>query len=215
LREAMSIPRQIRQNNLPGKPRQRRPLPNLPPPVPIPREIAPGIFFVNPSGGSGGGGSKDKKDAPPPLLWNQMLANLKITHAIVARGTASSSCAGLKALFVGPYDPLSKIVAWMRAVRRLGARIIVSDIAVVAGYLVVEQGLQPRIAWLRVARVIPPIGDPLLDRLHALARAQNEKRKENEPEHISECIPGGEFARYKARDKTQAESRLKHVSVSV
>ncbi|KAH9982284.1 hypothetical protein BGW80DRAFT_1247203 [Lactifluus volemus] len=204
----MSIPRQIRQNNLPGKPRQRRPLPNLPPPVPIPREIAPGIFFVNPSGGGGGGGSKDKKDAPPPLLWNQMLANLKITHAIVARGTASSSCAGLKALFVGPYDPLSKIVAWMRAVRRLGARIIVSDIAVVAG-----SSTTHRLA--AGGSSIPPIGDPLLDRLHALARAQTEKRKENEPEHISECIPGGEFARYKARDKTQAESRLKHVSVSV
>ena len=208
------MPRQIRQNNPPRKQRQRRALPNLPPPLTIPREIAPGVFFVNPSG-AGGGDNKDKKEALSRLPSTHILADLKITHVIVARGSASSLCAELKALFVGPYDPLSKIVAWMRAVRRLGARIIVGDVAVVAGYLIVEQGLEPRIAWLRVARVMPRIGDPLLDQLHALARVQTEKGNENEPELISECTPGGEFMRYKARDKTRAESRLKHVSVSV
>jgi hypothetical protein len=40
----------------------------------------------------------------------------------------------------------------MRAVRRLGAHIIVGDFAAAAGYLVVELGLTPRTAWLRIAR---------------------------------------------------------------
>ncbi|KAI0273940.1 hypothetical protein BGY98DRAFT_1099326 [Russula aff. rugulosa BPL654] len=85
----------------------------------------------------------------------------------------------MKSLFVGPQDPLSKVVVWMRAVRRLGANIIVGDFAAAAGYLVVELGLTPRTAWLRIARGIPPVGDLVLARLCVLALVHNEKEKEN------------------------------------
>ena len=124
----------------------------------LPRKIAPGVFFVDPTSGA--------RDAPPS---SRTLLDLEITHAVVARGSDLRLSSGMKALFVGPHDPLSRVVAWMRAVRGLGACIIVSDIAAAAGYLVVELSLTPRSAWMRIARGIPPVGDLVLARLCALA----------------------------------------------
>jgi len=207
----MHTPRQTWQRPLTKK---RKTLSNVPPPLltaTLPRKIAPGVFFVNRSGGS-----KDQDTLPSP----SMLIDLEITHIVVARGSdLGPSFAGtnLKALFVGPHDPLSRVVAWMRAVRRLGAHIIVGDIAAAAGYLVVELGLTPRVAWLRVGRGIPPAGDHLLSRLYVLAHVQNEKGKENGPVHISKCTSGGEYTarRFEARSRTRVESGLKHVLVSI
>jgi hypothetical protein len=108
-----------------------------------------------------------------------MLVNLEITHAVVTRGSDPHLWWGMKSLFVGPQDPLSKVVAWMHAVRRLGAHIIVGDFAAAAGYLVVELGLTPRTAWLRIARGLPPVGDLVLARLCVLTLVHNEKEKEN------------------------------------
>ncbi|KAH9962003.1 hypothetical protein BGW80DRAFT_1356854, partial [Lactifluus volemus] len=94
----------------------------------------------------------------------------------------------------------------MRAVRRLGAHIIiVGDVAAAAGYLVVELGLNPRAAWLRIAHGIPPTGDLLLARLYALALVQHDEEKvENRPDYISKCMFEGEFApgRYATRGST-------------
>ncbi len=111
-------------------------------------------------------------------LSTSTLANLEITHAVVTRGSDPRLSWGMKSLFVGPKDPLSKVVGWMRAVRRLGACIIVGDFAAAAGYLVIELGLTPRTAWLRIARGVPPVGDLVLARLCALALVHNEKEKE-------------------------------------
>ena len=208
----MHTPRQTRQRSLTGK---RKSLPNVPPPAApattLPRKIAPGVFFVNWSGDS-----KDQDTLPSP----NMLVNLEITHVVVARGSdLGPSFAGtkLKALFVGTHDPLSRVVAWMRAVRRLGAHIIVGDVAAATGYLVVELGLTPRVAWLRIGHGIPPAGDYLLSRLYVLAHVQNEKGKENGAAHLSECTSGGEYTarRFEARSRTRVESGLKHVFVSV
>ncbi|KAH9993171.1 hypothetical protein BJV77DRAFT_373140 [Russula vinacea] len=139
----------------------------------LPRRIASGVFFINPN--EDGKLNDNDNDA---LLSSNTLINLEITHAVVPRGSDVRFSWGMKALFVGPQDPLSKIVAWMRAVRRLGAHIIVGDFAAAAGYLVVELGLTPRTAWLRIARGIPPVGDFVLARLCALA-VVHKKEKEN------------------------------------
>jgi hypothetical protein len=204
---ATHTPRQKRQSNLT---RKCKPLHNVPPPLTIPRKIAPGVFIANPNGADG----KDKDTLP--LLSTNVLIDLGITHTVVVGGSDfGPSCAGLKALFVGPRDPLSKVIAWMCAVRQLGAHIIVGDASVAAGYLVIELGLAPRIAWLRVARGIPPAGDHLLARLYALVDVQTRKGEENGPVHLSECTSGSELARHRVRDRTRAESGLKNVFVSV
>jgi hypothetical protein len=132
----------------------------------------------------------------------------------------------MKSLFVGPQDPLSKVVAWMRAVRRLGAHIIVGDFAAAAGYLVVELGLTPRTAWLRIARGVPPIGDLVLARLCVLALVHNEKEKENRNGNGSGSgngdVSGGTWCGYQSlgisprsyrrqRFGTRAGSGLKHI----
>ena len=138
--------------------------------VALPRRIAQGIFFVNPD--------RDENENDS-LLSSRTLVNLEITHSVVTRGSDPRLWWGMKSLFVGPQDPLSKVVAWMRAVRRLGANIIVGDFAAAAGYLVVELGLSPRTAWLRIARGVPPVGDLVLARLCVLTLVHNEKEKEN------------------------------------
>ncbi|KAH9062367.1 hypothetical protein EDB87DRAFT_1682029 [Lactarius vividus] len=130
----------------------------------LPRKIAQGVFFVDPTSGD--------RDA---ALSTRTLVDLEITHAVVARGSDLRLSSGMKALFIGSHDPLSRVVAWMRAVRRLGACVIVSDVAAAAGYLVVELGLTPRSAWLRIARGIPPAGDLVLAKLCALALTHSEK----------------------------------------
>lgn len=140
----------------------------------LPRRIAQGVFFVDPDGDV-----KTNEDENDTLLSSSTLTNLGITHAVVTRGTDLCLSWGIKSLFVGPQDPLSKIVAWMRAVRRLGAHVIVGDLAAAAGYLVVELGLTPRTAWLRIARGVPPVGDLVLARLCALTLVHHEKEKEN------------------------------------
>ena len=200
----------------------------------LPRRIASGVFFINPN--EDGKLNDNDNDA---LLSSNTLINLEITHAVVPRGSDVRFSWGMKALFVGPQDPLSKIVAWMRAVRRLGAHIIVGDFAAAAGYLVVELGLTPRTAWLRIARGIPPVGDFVLARLCALAVVHkkekenwNEKENDNgsafrtsERERLSwngdgqtGCgyqglgIPSRSSRRHRFRTRT--ESGLKHVVVS-
>jgi hypothetical protein len=168
-----------------------------------------------------------------------MLINLEITHAVVTRGSDPRLSWGMKSLFVGPQDPLSKVVAWMRAVRRLGAHIIVGDFAAAAGYLVVDLGLTPRTAWLRIARGVPPVGDLVLARLCVLALAHNEKEKENRNGGANEAtlgsserererssgngdVSGGTWCGYQGlgvsprscrrqRFRTRAGSGLKHV----
>ncbi len=140
----------------------------------LPRRIAQGIFFVEADGDD-----KTKENENDALLSTSMLVNLEITHAVVRRGSDLRLSWGMKSLFVGPQDPLSRVVTWMRAVRRLGAHIIVGDFAAAAGYLIVELGLSPRTAWLRIARGVPPFGDLVLARLCALALVHNEKEKEN------------------------------------
>ena len=148
----------------------------------------------------------------------------------------------MKALFVGPQDPLSRIVGWMRAVRSsLGACIIVSDIAAAAGYLVVELGLSPRSAWLRIARGVPPPGDLVLARLCALAMAQSaakegedQQQQVSGPDRVSDEESKDEEARGQRKSQsgsdsgwrvaprscrsgrrgTRGESSLKHVLVS-
>ena len=139
----------------------------------LPRRIAQGVFFVNPDGDV-------KTNENDSLLSSTMLVNLEITHAVVTRGSDPRLSWGMKSLFVGPQDPLSKVVAWMRAVRRLGAHIIVGDFAAAAGYLVAELGLTPRTAWLRIARGLPPVGDLVLARLCVLTLVHKEKEKENQ-----------------------------------
>jgi hypothetical protein len=69
----------------------------------------------------------------------------------------------------------------MRAVQRRPSAnvIVVGDSAAAAGYLVVELGLTPRSAWLRIARGVPPAGDLVLARLCALAIVHNENEKGN------------------------------------
>lgn len=164
----------------------------------LPRKIAAGVFFVDPT------------SEPPPSP--RTLFDLEITHAVAARGSSSSSLLllGTKALFVGPHDPLSKIVAWIRAVRRLGACIIiVSDIAAAAGFLVVELGLSPRSAWLRIARGLPPPGDLVLARLCALALTTHGEKSQGGSQwgvapRSCRSLRGG----------TRGESSLKHVLVS-
>jgi hypothetical protein len=141
----------------------------------LPRRIAQGVFFVNPNEHV-----KTNESENDSLLSSTMLVNLEITHAVVTRGSDPRLSWGMKSLFVGPQDPLSKVVAWMRAVRRLGSHIIVGDFAAAAGYLVVELGLTPRTAWLRIARGVPPVGDLVLARLCVLALVHNEKEKENQ-----------------------------------
>jgi len=185
----------------------------------LPRRIAQGVFFVD----------NKVNDGNAVLPSANMLANLQITHAVVDRGDdlGLSSC-GMKVLFVGPHDPLSKVVAWMRAVRHLGAHIIVGDFAAAAGYLIVELGLTPRSAWLRIARGLPPVGDFVLSRLSALAFVNNQKEKENGPPMA--CIPesaseGGlrdcegfgvspHLRRGRRGMRTRTESGLKHVIVN-
>jgi hypothetical protein len=191
----------------------------------LPRRIAQGVFFVNPNG-------DDKtNDNDNALLSTNTLVNLEITHAVVTRGSDPGLSWGMKALFVGPQDPLSKVVAWMRAVRRLGAHIIVGDFAAAAGYLVVELGLTPRTAWLRIARGIPPVGDLVLARLCVLAVVYNTKEKENRNgsgdgaalktsgrERTGDGYRGlGSAPRSCRRERfrTRAESGLKHVLVNI
>jgi hypothetical protein len=150
-----------------------------------------------------------------------MLLDLEITHAVVARGSDLRLSSGMKALFVGPHDPLSRVVAWMRAVRGLGAHIIVSDIAAAAGYLVVELSLTPRSAWLRIARGIPPVGDLVLAKLCALALTHSEKDERVNSASDSEGVAshGGSGRRAAPRScrslrgGTRGESSLKHVLV--
>lgn len=143
----------------------------------LPRRIAQGVFFVSPDRDA-----KQNENENDSLLSSSTLVSLEITHAVVTRGSDPRLWWGMKSLFVGPQDPLSKVVAWMRAVRRLGANIIVGDFAAAAGFLVVELGIRPRTAWLRIARGIPPAGDLVLARLCVLALAHNEKEKENRNE---------------------------------
>jgi hypothetical protein len=140
----------------------------------LPRRIAQGVFFVHPDGDV-----KTNENENDSLLSSTTLVSLEITHAVVTRGSDPRLWWGLKSLFVGPQDPLSRVVAWMRAVRRLGAHVIVGDFAAAAGYLVVELGLTPRTAWLRIARGVPPVGDLVLARLCVLTLVHNEKEKEN------------------------------------
>ena len=200
----------------------------------LPRKIASGVFFIDPTTSS---------DAAPSL---RTLLDLSITHAVVARGCGTDLLlsSGMKALYVGPHDPLSRIVSWMRAVRSsLGACIIVSDIAAAAGYLVVELGLSPRSAWLRIARGVPPPGDLVLARLCALALAQqsaanvNTKEREDQGQGQQVSKPdraSDEEARSQRKSQdgsdsgwsvaprscrsvrrgTRGESSLKHVLVS-
>jgi len=229
---------------------------SIPPSAILPRRIALGVFFVNPTCGSSNakeGDSGDNNDSSNDALPStNTLAHLGITHAVVQRASASGSnhplfCGGttIKALFVGPQDPLSKVVAWMQAVRRrLRAHIIVvGDFAAAAGYLVVELGLTPRSAWLRIARGVPPAGDLVLARLCALAMVHSEKDKEKkkyggglaaaatarglDAERASssdadkEGPSGCGYRQFgisprscrSSRDRTRAESRLKHVVV--
>jgi hypothetical protein len=209
----------------------------------LPRRIAPGVFFVGPP--SHGNSDNGNDDAMPST---NTLARLGITHAVVERSSSSSSDhhdrpaapPAIQALFVGPHDPLSRVVAWMRAVRRrLGAHVIVvGDCAAAAGYLVVELGLTPRSAWLRIARGIPPAGDLVLARLCALAivHNENEKGKGKEVDDGSTaagaqavaCASLGEegrtgcgyrqfsvspHSRQSARVRARAESGLRHVVV--
>lgn len=212
----MHTPQQTQHCYLTGK---RESLPNVPPRATLPRKIAPGVFFVNP------GRDGEDKDSLPST---DMLIDLEITHAVVARGSDLLLSCGMKALFVGPHDPLSKVVAWMRAVRQLGAHIIVGDVAAAAGYLVVELGLTPRAAWLRMARGIPPPGDLLLARLYALVLVQGDNGKDNGPVDTSKCasgnastMGGNEVGRIPPRPcrsqpgRTRAESGLKHLLMSV
>ena len=152
----------------------------------LPRRIAQGIFFV--------GDAKTNESENDSLLSSTMLVNLEITHAVVTRGSDPRLWWGMKSLFVGLQDPLSKVVAWMRAVRRLGAHIIVGDFAAAAGYLVAELGLTPRTAWLRIARGVPPVGDPVLARLCVLALVHNEKEKENQNQNGNGSGSGNEAA---------------------
>jgi len=182
----------------------------------LPRRIAQGVFFVDNKVNGGG------NDVLPST---NTLANLQITHAVVDRGADLPPSCGMKVLFVGPHDPLSKIVAWMRAVRQLGAHIVVSDFAAAAGYLVVELGLTPRSAWLRIARGLPPIGDLVLSRLSALAFVHSQKEKENGLACIPESASDGglgncegfsvtpQVRRGHQRMRMRAESGLKHVIV--
>ncbi len=141
----------------------------------LPRRIAQGVFFISADGNDKTNENESENDTS---LSTSTLANLEITHAVVTRGSDPRLSWGMKSLFVGPKDPLSKVVGWMRAVRRLGACIIVGDFAAAAGYLVIELGLTPRTAWLRIARGVPPVGDLVLARLCALALVHNEKEKE-------------------------------------
>jgi len=198
----------------------------------LPRRIAQGVFFV-----SRDGDTKTNENENDSLLSSSTLINLEITHAVVARGSDPCLSWGMKSLFVGPQDPLSKVVAWMRAVRRLGAHLIVGDFAAAAGYLVVELGLTPRTAWLRIARGVPPVGDLVLARLCVLTLVHNEKEKENRDGNGNEAalgsserertsgngdVSGGTWCGYqglgisprshrRARFRTQAGSGLKHV----
>jgi len=182
----------------------------------LPRKIAAGVFFVDPTCAS---------SSPPSP---RTLVDLEITHAVLARGGSSSSdlllLRGTKALFVGPHDPLSRVVAWMRAVRRLGACIVVSDIAAAAGFLVVELGLSPRSAWLRIARGLPPPGDLVLARLCALALTHGEKVSRSEDCMSESGEPASQGGSQwgvapprscrSLRGGTRGESSLKHVLVS-
>jgi hypothetical protein len=219
---------------------------SVPPSAVLPRRIAPGIFFVNPSRGIRAGGDNDKDDSGDGLPSTNTLSHLGVTHAVVQRGTEAEAdyhlrCGTtMRALFVGAHDPLSRVVAWMRAVRRrLNANlIVVGDFAAAAGYLVVELGLTPRSAWLRIARGVPPAGDLVLARLCALAILHNEKEREREGKwdgSASEVVStggyragagGGQRAKWEcgqfgfsprscwsARVGTRAESGLKHVVV--
>jgi len=198
----------------------------------LPRRITQGVFFVNPNGDA-------KTNENDSLLSSTTLINLEITHAVVTRGSDPRLSWGMKSLFVGPQDSLSKVVAWMRAVRRLGAHIIVGDFAAAAGYLVVELGLTPRTAWLRIARGLPPAGDLVLARLCVLTLVHNEKEKgtgngtgneaglgssEREPERTSGNgdVSSGTWCGYQGlgisprsyrrqRFRTRAGSGLKHV----
>lgn len=180
----------------------------------LPRKIAPGVFFVDPTSGD--------RDATPSA---RTLVDLEITHAVAARGSDLRLPSGMKALFVGPHDPLSKIVAWMRAVRRLGVCIVVSDVAAAAGYLVVELSLSPRSAWLRIARGIPPAGDLVLARLCALALTHSEKDglvsgSDRASDSEGAASRGGSERRVAPRScrsqrgGMRGESSLKHVLVS-
>src|SRR5260221_3462239 len=120
----------------------------VPPSAVLPRRIAPGIFFVSPSrgiGGDSGNGDDDNNNNnnSDALPSTNTLAHLGITHAVVQRGAEAEAdyhfrCGTtIKALFVGSHDPLSRVVAWMRAVRRrLNANlIVVGDFAAAAGDL--------------------------------------------------------------------------------
>jgi len=186
----------------------------------LPRRIAPGIFFVDPGWATSANGNDDDDDFLPSI---SVLVNLEITHAIVRHKPDLALACGMKALFVGPHDPLSKIVAWMRAVRQLGANMLVSDFAAAAGYLVVELGLTPRSAWLRIARGVPPAGDLVLTRLCALAIVHREKGRENgngqarggygSGSGCSGALPVPRSCRSQ-RVRTRTESGLKHVIVT-
>ncbi|KAI0296498.1 hypothetical protein B0F90DRAFT_1669786 [Multifurca ochricompacta] len=222
--------------------------------ITLPRKIAQGVFFINPSDSDGDHNDKDNNNNDNKFRFDtaslpsaRTLVDLEITHAVVSRGfsfsssspsspssgahplsslSSSSSC-GIKALFVSPHDPLSKIVAWIRAVRQLGAHIlIVGDVAAAAGYLVVENGLTPHSAWLRIARGLPPDGDLVIARLCLLALTHGEKGTMTP--RRSECMSAGagagagtggrrrSFSQRSCRNlpsSARAESGLKHVLV--
>ncbi|KAH8985679.1 hypothetical protein EDB92DRAFT_1343429 [Lactarius akahatsu] len=222
--EVMRTPTQIRRHcvtALSGRHRDRSsqiPVPqgtstSTTPRHALPRKIAQGVFFVDPTSGD--------RDA---ALSTRTLVDLEITHAVVARGSDLRLSSGMQALFVGSHDPLSRVVAWMRAVRRLGACVIVSDVAAAAGYLVVELSLTPRSAWLRIARGIPPAGDLVLAKLCALALTHSEKDEVSRSDRASDSESagghGGSERRVAPRScrslrgGTRGESGLKHVLIS-
>jgi hypothetical protein len=145
----------------------------------------------------------------------------------------------IQALFVDPHGPRCRVVAWMRAVRRRPSAnvIVVGNSAAAAGYLVIELGLMPRSAWLRIARGVPPMGDLVLARLCALAIVHNENEKGKGKEVDSGSAAGAQavacaslgeegrtgcgyrqfsvspHSRQSARVRARAESGLRHVVV--
>ncbi|KAI9510091.1 hypothetical protein F5148DRAFT_637839 [Russula earlei] len=79
----------------------------------LPRRIAAGVFFLDADGVNNI--DSDSDDSNDPLPSAKTLATLGITHAVVERGSDLRLTCGMKALFVGRQDPLSRVVGWMRA----------------------------------------------------------------------------------------------------
>ncbi|KAI9442708.1 hypothetical protein H4582DRAFT_2073297 [Lactarius indigo] len=111
----------------------------------LPRKIAQGVFFVDPTSGD--------RDA---TLSTRTLVDLGITHAGPTTRSPESSpgCAPSGGSARASSSATSQPAA---------------------GYLVVELSLTPRSAWLRIARGIPPAGDLVLAKLCALALTHSAK----------------------------------------